>query len=103
MPHVDLIADWIDIHEDRGRANGYYCPCGGEEGVGRDDDLIACSDIQGTQCQDQSIGPGCQTDCMLYAEIACDAFFEPGDGRTEDEVTRLQRCVYGCVDLFFDG
>ena len=79
-----------------------YCPSGGKEAIGGDDDLIARSDPGRTQGDDEGIRPGSQTDGVFDAQIVGYFLLESFLVRPEDEFTGVEHVLNSGVNFRFD-
>lgn len=100
---INQVGMRIDIDKDGGGTESKNTAGGGEEGIDRDDNLIARPDPDGTEGDDQGIGAGGQTDGMFDFQVGGDFGFESLLVGTENELAGLQDALDGSVYLGFDG
>ncbi len=85
LVHVHVEGRGLDIHEDRDRADAVDGAGGGEEGVGRGEDLIAGADVQTEQRQEKGVGAGSASHGELRAGVSGDFLLELLDVLAHDE------------------
>jgi hypothetical protein len=99
--HAEI--DGVDIDKDRGGAEARHHPCGGEEGEGRQDHLIAPADAEGHEGHEQRIGPRGDTDRVQCFECRRRLAFKVVDLGAEDEALGVADSIDGLADLLTQG
>ena len=96
---IEVVSQWIDVHEYRTGAGAADAAGGGEEGEGGQDDLVAWTDFQAVQGQRQRIGAGAAADAVAGAAVGGHFFFQGGDLRPENDLPRGENARQGGLDL----
>jgi hypothetical protein len=80
----------VDVHEDGRCTDVADGVGGGDEGEGRNDDLVVCTDIQSEQRQVQASGAGADSDGVRHGGEGGEGGFEVSEARAEAEVGAAQ-------------
>src|SRR2546425_1757068 len=100
---VDVVAGRLDIHEHRSRIQAGDDPGRGEERVRGRDDLIAGTDVESHQGNQERIGSGRDPDSEADAAVLGDAVFEALDFGALDEDLAVKNALNGVENLLLDG
>src|SRR5271157_3126590 len=76
LRHIDLPRVGIAIDEDRSGAGVRHAPSRGDEGVGRNDHLVARTDTESAHGQVKSHGSVADSDGPRGAEVGCKRILE---------------------------
>ena len=82
---VDVERVGIDVDQHRRRADAHDAAGGGEERIGRRDDLVAGADVERHQRREQRVGARRQADRVRHAEVRAQLALEAFDFRAADE------------------
>ncbi len=96
---VDAAGTGIDVNEAGLRAALKHGLRAAGEGEGRQNDLVAESDPERTQCQRQRIRPGGDADAVLAPAIGREVRLEAGHGRAQDVAVSAKHGGDGRIDL----
>ena len=87
--HVDVVVGEVDVDEHRPRPEAVDDTGGGEERIGRNDDVVAGADAEDHQRYEQRIRTGGQRDSVARLAVLGKVAFEVIDALPQDEVLRF--------------
>ena len=96
---ADEVGVGIDVGEDWHAAETRHGAGGREEGVARQDHLVAGLDVEGHQGEEERVGAGGATDGVRHAQKPCQFGLEIGDVGAEDEPPGVTHPLDGRADL----
>ena len=97
---IEIERTWIDIGEDRPRAEPRDGTGGGEKRIGRGDNFVPGLQVDGHQRHEQGVGSRRDPDSLGAAAVSRHFIFERRDFGAEDEVLRIRHAIDGGADLF---
>ena len=100
---VEIKASGVDVYEDGFGTDITDGFGGGEEAEGGGDHLIARTNVEGAQGDDEGVGAGVDTDSMGDPQIVGGFLFKGGHFWTENELTGFENAVNGRLDFRAGG
>ena len=100
---VDIEGVRIDVDPDRGRAEAGHGACGSKEGKGRQEDLVAFTDIKRHEREQERIRTGGDAEGVLYAEESGAVLLKGLEPGAHDEHIRAKDIAEGGLELALEG